>query len=341
MPMALVLVLERALEQRGFDASIQDSNVSWARERARAAALGSKALILVGASRIQLGIDSHVLGDATGMVPVQLAVDGSHFLPVLEGLAVDSAITGVIVVAMDGALLSDVNANDEALALHRYYARTQAERVPWLNSSTTESWLGERLRWHLRSYADGIQPLDSLLLRVLRRDATPQYLVTFPDRTRAADYSRVSMPDFYLQRVARHLNRPLPPISSSDQAAVDAWFDNELDAVTESSSSTLGQRIEYLRELARKVQSRGGSVVFLQMPVSGMIQAIDERREPRPRFWDRFAATVGTPTIHYADVPGMREIQCPDGSHIDRRDRAAFTRILAGELIARGVIGTR
>jgi len=338
---ALVHLLEHALRERGFEPTIQDSDLSWARERGRAAALGSKALILVGASRIQLGIDLQVLREGTGMNPVQLAVDGSHFLPVLEGLAQDPSITGSIVVAIDGALLSDVSDSDQALALNRYYFRNRIRPWTWLTSETTESWLGEQMRRRLSSYSDGSQPLDSLLLRVIQRNSTPQYLVTFPDRSRAADYSRVSMPEFYLRRVAAQLGRPLPTGRAMDQAALDAWFAAGLARIAPTSTDRMDLRIAKLRSLAAMVRSRGGNVVFLKMPVSGMIRAIEERGEPRHLVWDRFAAMVDAPTIHYGDVAEMREFHCPDGSHIDRQDREAFTRILARELIVRGVVEKR
>ena len=41
---------------------------------------------------------------------------------------------------------------------------------------------------------------------------------------------------------------------------------------------------------------------------------------------------IGAPAVHFEDVPGMRDIECPDGSHLDYRQRAGFTAALAQAL---------
>ena len=83
---------------------------------------------------------------------------------------------------------------------------------------------------------------------------------------------------------------------------------------------------------AAALRSHGARVYFVMMPKSGMVKEIDDRRFPRAEFWDRFARRVGAPTLHFDDVPAMRELVCPDGSHLDYRQRKVFTAALAEAL---------
>lgn len=339
--LVVVLAMESALAWRGYEPTVQDSNLLWSKQRARAAALGPEALVLVGKSRVQLGVDLDLLRTATGLEPVQLAVDGSPLLPILQGLAADPRVRGTVVVALDGGLLDEVGELDESLALERYYQREYRHRSRLLDSSITEAWLRERLHRIFRSFADGSQPLDALLLRILHADATPQYLATFPDRSRAADYGRVSMPQFYLNRVARNLGRPVPDAIAADPGKYGAWLAHEVANIEPASDVQLEERIRMLRDIAAAINARGGALVLLEMPISGLVREMEQRRQPREAFWDRLVAGVGTAAIHYADVPEMLALTCPDGSHLDRRDRAEFTRILARELTELGAVGRR
>ena len=91
-------LMELELAHRGVAPTVPDSEALWIRQRAEASRLGERAVVLVGASRILLATDLDVLRAQSGLQPVQLAIDGSSFLPVLEGLAGDRAFRGSIIV---------------------------------------------------------------------------------------------------------------------------------------------------------------------------------------------------------------------------------------------------
>jgi hypothetical protein len=66
--------------------------------------------------------------------------------------------------------------------------------------------------------------------------------------------------------------------------------------------------------------------------MSDYVKAINDRRYPREQFWDLFAADIGAPALHFEDYDTLRDFTCPDGSHLDRRDRTRFTVSLAQAL---------
>jgi len=331
--LALVAVMELRLALRGFHATVLDTEGRWLRERARAAELGGQALILVGGSRIQLDADLEVLRAQTGLEPVQLAIDGSSFLPVLEGLAADPAVRGTVIVDFSDHLLLPGAAPGVANEWQaRYAAHGRLRRLP--DFDTIETWLGERVRTPLRSYADGSRPITALTTRLLPARATPQYLTTFPDRSRQADYSKVSMPAFYYQRVLRNLGQEVPVAPGMTYGELEGELRRRIAAIQPMRDS-LAAYEEAGRRLAAQaaaIRARGGRVHFVVLPKSGLVRMIDDRRTPRAMFWDRFAALAGAPVLHFEDVPALSGLQCPDGSHLDFRQRAGFTRDLVRAL---------
>jgi hypothetical protein len=324
--------LEMCLAARGYVPAPADSVALWVRERARAAALGDRALVLIGGSRIQLAADLDVLRRETGLEPVQLAIDGSSFVPVLEDLAADPAVRGTIVVDFSEHLLLGRDARDPALAAVGAWRAHGAAPV-WTFAGSEER-LTRALRSRLRSHADGASPWFSLRNRVLRDEPIRQYLVMLPDRSRYADYTRVPMPEFYLGRVARTLGERVRVAPGTTVAELQAHLRRRVEAAAPLLEGVprFLDGVRHLAGLATRIRVRGGRIVFVKLPTSGLITALEERRFPRDRFWDQLARHVGAPALHYADDPALRGFTCPDGSHLDMRDRTRFTTALAAAL---------
>ena len=333
----LLAATEIVLGLRGFRATVLDTEQRWIAQRSEASRLGSQALILVGASRIQLGIDLDVLREVTGLQPVQLAIDGSSFVPVLEGLADDPTVTGTVLISyQDGT----IPGGDRTALPARYEAHYRSRTRAPSDYRWVEDRLSETMRTHFRNYADGARPLDSLLQRVVVASATPQYLMTLPDRSRMADYQRVSMPGFYYGRVMRDLGDQFSIPSQWTYGDLDRELQRRIAAVRPADNGQFLKVLPRLEAAINALQERGARVLFVMMPTSGLVNALHERRFPRNEFWEQFARKTRATTLHFADVPALAAFQCPDGSHLDYRDRGRFTQHLATALgLARRVPG--
>ncbi len=194
-----VAAMEARLAIRGIRPTAVDNDAAWIRERARASSLGERAVILIGASRMQTDIDLDVLRARTKLEPVQLAIDASSFIPVLAGLAQDPAIRGTVIVSfMDSALATPEDKNSVANRYQDMYADhlRVGRRFDYL---TVENTLTEIVRYRLRSYADGTRPLTSLLTRIIPTTVIPQHAIVLPDRSRLADYANLDVPAVYYQ----------------------------------------------------------------------------------------------------------------------------------------------
>lgn len=319
-------LLEKRLAWRGFEPTIIDSPALWAGERARIDRLGNRALVLVGASRMQLDIDLDTLRVLTGKDPVQLAIDGSSFVPVLADLAADDKVTGTVLVDYQDHVVNDLDRHDGATVYVAEWERDRSQHgVPGFASS--ETYLKGLLHRYMRSFADGASPFDSLTRRAWDSKATPQYLTTRSDRERMADYTRVHMPDFYLDRAMRNAGIEQAP-RAADGKISEALLAQKIATLPVATMPRFAENSRIVAGMVQRIEARGGRVIFMVFPRSGLVRLADDRRFPRQTYWQSFIDTVRTPSLHYADVPSMRALVCPDGSHLDLRDRVAFTRDL-------------
>lgn len=325
-------VIEERLAGLGYQTTARDSQARWQAERARAGRLGERALILVGGSRFQLGLDIDVLRKKTGLEPVQLALDGSAGKPILDGLASDPKIRGTVLVDYyDHAIGSR---DGVAEHMQRQYEKSAGRLSHWKNpAGHIEADLTKWLRERLRAYSDGASPLSSLRWRIIPAAEARQYLITRPDRSRLADYTRVSMPEFYYRRVARTLGEDIDTKSPNIAAALAQRIASLATADNAAFLLAAGQ----IGQTAERIRARGGQVIFVAMPSSGMVREIERRRYPRDRFWDRFVAESGLPGIHSDHEPELRGYECPDGSHLDVRDKGRYTSALADVMKRKGL----
>lgn len=327
---AFVLMLEGRLALRDIAPTRFDSKARWQEERLRVKAAGKKALVLIGASRIQLGIDPPLLSQLSGMQTIQLAIDGSTYWPILQGLANDPDFIGTVVVDYYEYSALD---NDPANLARRYESDYQQKKtkLAYWNFDRLENQLEWYLRGSLRSYADGTQPMDSLYYRVINKPRIPQYLLTHPDRSRDADYRKLEMPRFYIGRVYRTLGEYAPKKSKHYDTYEDMLADlqQRIAALPQANTDQLTQKHQQLREAVDKILQRGGKVIFLTMPTSGMIHDIENKQYPQALFWVPLKKALPVTMIHSDQHPTLKAFVCPDGAHLDYRDKARFTAAFA------------
>lgn len=328
---AWIGAMEIGLAQRGFRAGTLDTEQLWLEKRARADTVGKHGLILVGDSRTQLDLDQDVLRNGTGLEPVQLAIDATNFLPVFRGIAADPHVTGTVLVGFAPAALLDPD-DFEATSGYERDAEAIAGRRGLPDFSSVDRRLADLLHGDLRSYADGSKPVSALTLRLLNSGATPQYITTLPDRSTLADYRLVAMPNFYYRRVFRNLGESPEAVSGLTPEVIEAKIKAKIAALAPLDNAYFKRHIADIAAMAAAIKRRGGRVIFVLYPESGYIREIDDRLYPRARFWDLFAVGVGAQTLNYIDDPVLDGFVCPDGSHLDFRQRAAFTSALLAAL---------
>jgi hypothetical protein len=328
---ATCIAIELDLVHLGYHPTVADSKERWADQRRRARSLGKQGLIWIGASRGQLGIDTSILRDKTGLEPVQLAIDGSSFIPVLKGLADDPSITGTILIDYQTEFI-DVDAiheSDEAAAWESTYEKEAAIPLRGLSLSAIEKALITFRREHLASDSNDANPLLSLRFRVLPQAKSNQYIVTNPDRSRIANYGLRPMPLTYFRRAAIEMGLR---DQGMDARHFEQRLREKLETLTPKDPAGFLQGAREIKQQVDKIEARGGKVVFLEMPTSGMVRDSDDKFYPREQFLNAFEHLLGKTVLISNETPGLKDFICPDGSHLDQRDRTQFTADLVDAL---------
>jgi hypothetical protein len=288
---------------RGFQPTIQDDWGIWAKVRRQAVSQGSRAIILVGASRIQAGLHPDIFEQVTGKRPLVLAIDGSSPIPVLENLAGDDRIAGTIICSFIPMFLGE-DSDDFGRSkkwIRRYNQQKWSSRIETQFSILVEQTFVFRFT--------GLQPGQLWENLMERQWPRPLYAPMRPNRYRAMDFSLANMDRVLRGRIEREME-----------------FQKKASPLSEERFMEKAARID---EIIQKIENRGGRVIFIRFPSTGVVRQLEDETWPREKYWDTLAANTRAKSIHFEDYPSLSKFDCPDGSHLDVSDAEIFTRSLA------------
>jgi len=280
----------------GFTPSISDGPDAWAVARG---SVRPDSVVFAGTSRIQADLDPGVWADSWAATPVQLAISGGSPLPVLEQLSRDPSFGGTVILDALPRILFDTEKNREQLVSRWLRSYGRARRSP---ARTSEPRLRIPLTANIVSAR--LSPWQFFSRTFLRSDISRiPYVTMGADRFMQLDFERVDLD----QRIDVIYHQ----IQKQGRPAVGAEIEETLQRIDKAVS---------------KIRSRGGTVVLVHLPHDGKIRDLEDELYPRATYWDALVARVDAPAIHFADEPALSAYTCPDGSHLDVRDTADFTR---------------
>ena len=311
LAIACLAFAERLVRQGGHVPNVQDGFHEWAKVRQDLdREPGQDAIALLGASRMQWNISRETLSQAFGGVPVyQLAIQGRMAKASLLDIAKNSDFSGLVIVSGHSHEFLHISQRNSQQALADFYHKewNWARRAEVSISQALDSRLAllgltgdpqKLIRSALKDGQIGGKPSS------IRRD---QHREVFMDAD-AGDMKYES--DQAFKHFTRILNLVEPP-------ELEHWRETYVSEVADAVES---------------IQDRGGRVVFVALPMGEAMANLHDAAYPRVEYWDVLAANVGSPTIHFEDVPAFRAVPLPDGAHIDFRDKKEFTQILAAEI---------
>lgn len=272
-----------------------------ARERV---ARQERPIVLIGASRIQAGLDLDVFAAETGIRPVQLGVCYSSPTPVLHDLAQDDSFRGLVLCDVTPLLFFQVAGPVVERAMP-YLAGYRRYRSP-----------ATRLEWQLQL---GLETLFVCRL----------------DRLSPGHFGECRMkgtwpePNLSQLRADRMVVVHYPAGFGDDQPRPAAAFKRNRYLAEGPGRDELVGRVAADVD---RIHERGGKVVFVVLPFTGDYAEKEAQLAPREEYWDVLLARTGAAGLHFEDVPGMGGYVCPDGCHLDSRDAPRFTRALLAAL---------
>lgn len=102
----------------------------------------------------------------------------------------------------------------------------------------------------------------------------------------------------------------------------------------DSMKRMVENRFRDIRSDVEQLRARGAKVVFLRLPVTQDLKALEDRLTPRVPTWDRLLKETGVSGSHFEDYPELAGFTCPEWSHLSAGDSVAFTERLVPHLRA-------
>ncbi|HEY1140216.1 MAG TPA: hypothetical protein VGE88_08435 [Lysobacter sp.] len=290
----------------------RNSNGAWAEQRRRIDQGEGGKTVLIGSSRILFDVQLPVWERLSGERPIQLALEGTSPVPVLEDLAKDPNFTGRLVIGVAPDLFFSGFAYRGA-AIEHFHKQSPSQR--------SGHWLSKRL---IEPYFAFYDP-DFALATVTRRQGWPQrpglrkdtrvrkLMVQYgPDRSTHM-WRKVEVDPSY-RAIARgiwteRLTGPPPPMMDTPAKA----------------QQVVAMQIDRATRAIATLRARGVRVVFVRPPSVGDYYAFEQQAMPRARTWDVLLRRTATSGIHFEDYPQLQGYELPEWSHLTAADARRFT----------------
>ena len=310
----------------GYRPALNDTPDLWADQRE---AVKPDSMVIIGDSRSLFDNDLNTFEQAFGTRPIQLGNVGSCAYPILENLANDQSFHGTVVASLiPGLWLAPPQSppyHASERALKRYQKRTLAQR----SGHHLGMWLEERLAF----MNDDLKLKEWLAKLPVRERAAfhphppgPPDFQTFSRDRQVRMWDSCAKPGPLQDRVKYGwpgLFTPPPPPSYIPKEAFLAGMGKAVE-----------QRFADTAATVKKIQARGGKVVFVRYPMSGPLKELEDKGTPRAGPWNRIIKESGAPGIYFEDYPELSSFTCPEWSHLSAPDAVVFSQRLMPHLKA-------
>lgn len=299
----------------GATPGYRNSNGAWAEQRGRIDAGEGGRTVLIGSSRVLFDVQLPEWEASSGERPIQLALEGTSPLPVLEDLAADPNFTGRLVIGVAPELFfSGFAYRGEAIG--HYHQRGPSQR--------SGHWLSKRLVEPYFAFYDADFALPTVVMRQpwplrpgMRKDSPVRKLLE-QDADRNTRIWRKVETDPEYRALARsiwleRLHGPPPPGMDTP---------DKLRKVIDTQIDRAARAVATLRK-------RGVRMVFVRPPSDGEYYAFEQKVLPRPATWDVLLQRTGVPGIHFEDYPQLQGYELPEWSHLTQADAKRYTLALA------------
>lgn len=323
--LALLLVLFVGWEWHwrafGAEPGYRNSDGQWAQQRRRINNGEGGKTVLIGSSRVLFDVQLPVWEKTLGERPIQLALEGTSPLPVLEDLAADPDFTGRLLIGI---------APNVFFTGFKYRGGVVDYTKKQGPSQRSGTWISQTF---LEPYFAFYDP-DFALGTVLERQDWPLR----PGMQRNLHVRKLSASD--LDRNTRMWSKLIEDPAYA-KIAQDTWAENftgppppHIDT-PEKLQKVIDKQIDDTAKAVAALRARGVQVVFLRAPSTDRFYAFEQKLFPRETTWNALLQRTGAPGIHFEDYPELQGYILPEWSHLSAseadRFTAALTPIVAGK----------
>lgn len=298
---------------------IDDNKDLWAVQRAKVESLTENGVVLMGSSRVLFDIQLEQWKQETGIKPIQLASAGSSPLPIFHDIVNNTDYNGTVIVGVTPGL---------------FFSTTYPKAGPWKRAQTRVDHFKDR------TYAQRINhflsmPLQKNLVFISTTEEgfsddidlkSLLYSITLGE----GRMEEPSYPPFYKfeymseDRNTRMSNKTVTDTSFA-RTVKNAWL-----AVLKGNDKPpqKEETTNFFVEDAKKFKERGGNLILLRCPSSGLFKDLEAKHLSRDIFWDELVKATNAKAYHYADYDQFKNFECPEWSHLSAEDADFFTKEL-------------
>jgi hypothetical protein len=302
--------------EQGLKPNLDDNKNLWANQRAKLDEDYSNTVVFLGSSRTLYDIQLDLWEELTSTKPLMLAIQGASPLPAFKDIIENTDFSGTLIVGITPPLFFSTT-YPEAPPIKRtqflveyYHKRTYVQRI--------NHKLSVPLQTNLAFIRDGDESWDSdvdlktLLRHIHTGDRGPEPEPPFNNFEEIALNRHMKMPEYVTQDTAyaNTVKKVWTSILTSD------------DIPPPDKESTTAAFIE----LAEAFKAKGGQIILLRCPSSGLFKEVESKGMPRGTFWDELVQKSGLKAYHYEDYPQFQNLFLPEWSHLATEDARFFTK---------------
>lgn len=307
-----VIGWEVSWRSRGLQISYDDGPALWAHAFKSIYQPAENAVVFIGSSRMKYDLDIPTWEQATGCQAVQLAMEGTCARPVLQRLADDPSFKGRLVIdATEGLFFSNSPFNLEK----------PTENIRYVKEETPSQRAGFFLNGALESQFVFLDKGNLSLHAALEALQIPNRPKVFNEPLFPLDFQQVTF-DRQMYMTDRFLRD-----TTLQNRVKNIWFGFEQMAKGRPpmAEATLDSIFGTIKQAVATIKARGGVVVFIRPPSSGILLEHEKEKFPREKYWQRLLTETGCPGIHFADYSATDHFECPELSHLSRADASRYT----------------
>jgi hypothetical protein len=290
--------------------SYRNSPGLWSIQRRRIDNGEGDKTVLTGSSRMLYNVQPDAWEQVSGARPIQLALEGTSPVGLMEDLAGDEDFTGTLIVGVaPGLFFSGFEYRGEAF--NRYRAESPSQ------------WLGQRISMLLEPFVAFYHPDYRLFwvidfLPVPERDGVENFFDVRRLGTYEADratrmWARVEDDPEYAAVIKRAWEHGFKPIDELD------------DEERQEKLEQRGKELERAIAVTRKLQDKGVETIFVRSPAEGHYATSEPMYNPREETWDVLIEQTGALGIHWMDHEELQGFWLPEWSHLSGSEADRFT----------------
>ena len=279
----------------------RNSDGEWASQRRRIDEGEGDATVLTGSSRVLFDVQLPVWESLTNERPIQLAIEGTSPVPMLEDLAADADFTGRLLVGVAPDLFFTGFAYRGSV-LPYYQKQGPSQRSGhWISKHAIEPYF---------AFYDP----DFALNTVVRRQAWPLRPGMKPNsRVRKLMVQQADRNSRMWDKVVDDVayRAIVRGIWAEDFGSMPPFLDTP-----EERQKTADEQIAQASAAVAKLRARGVPVVFVRLPSTGPYYENETKFMPRSKTWDLLITRSGAPGVHFEDHAQLQGYDLPEWSHL-------------------------